>query len=572
MINFDKFYKSNDPCFDFLIDVSSSKEIDQVMKKLNFSSQVHKDAKIYYNKLVLPLHVGDTLFSGYTYTKDNVLRGPICYKECAILDTGEYYTVKIDREGFIIQNDIFGRSPIYYCQSLISNRLQLIYLALKSRAALDFNKSYICSIFSVSNCFCQQMTTYDTVIKGVSKLKQREFLIVKENKIYAITDTKKDFQFQEKSVDAYYYYLHRAADEISHSLNSILNSSDNTFMALTGGKDSRVLYAALTAMDRINDVRIITNDIGYDRAIATGLVAKFGGNFDFPQEENLLLGNFNINLEKYYSHYFFSKINIPEIYVKDVLPMSDNSISLIGGYCGEAYYDFYKKIGICSDKNRFDKSDVFSFFQKSEFLNQDFLDEYLQQLSKTFQDLTGETWSQKLISHYLEFRNTFHFGARINKANQIDFAPLVSRNLMLASRCLPDVIRDSARISFDLTKIFNEEIAYCQYEIPIVDFSKIPYHKRSKYDGLVLPIVPKLDLIKNRTPLFSNIRKIDIYKEKIKILNNLLTLNKTLGLDDSLNSEKNIKRIEYLLSKRSQNIDKYITALYLSIFFKCNRA
>ena len=154
MINFDKFYKSNDPCFDFLIDVSSSKEIDQVMKKLNFSSQVHKDTKIYYNKLVLPLHVGDTLFSGYTYTKDSVLRGPICYKECAILDTGEYYTVKIDREGFIIQNDIFGRSPIYYCQSLISNRLQLIYLALKSRAALDFNKSYICSIFSVSNCFC----------------------------------------------------------------------------------------------------------------------------------------------------------------------------------------------------------------------------------------------------------------------------------------------------------------------------------------------------------------------------------------------------------------------------------
>lgn len=79
-------------------------------------------------------------------------------------------------------------------------------------------------------------------------------------------------------------------------------------MALTGGKDSRVLYAALTAMDRINDVRIITNDIGYDRAIATGLVAKFGGNFDFPQEENLLLGNFNINLEKYYSHYFSAKL------------------------------------------------------------------------------------------------------------------------------------------------------------------------------------------------------------------------------------------------------------------------
>lgn len=570
MINFDKFYESNYPNLDFIIDNKNRSELETFLKRLHFKLIKINGINLYINKLSSPIERRSIIFSGISYTNNSLLVGPLQLTNPIFEDTGEFYSIEICQKNLIVRNDLFGLSPIYVGNGLVSNRLQLIYLALKECKQLNINLSYLDTPFLIWNAFSQQISTNETIIKGVRKLLQNEFINILENRIDIEKDPDKDVPFSLSTFEAYSNYIYKAAHEIVSKLERILSFAGNPFLALTGGKDSRVLYAALVSMGRINDVQIITNKVGRDQEIATGLVKKFGGRFSFPDYHSINYSNFLENLERYFSHYFFNKINLPDIYLKENIGLSRDLITLVGGYCGEVYYDFYQGIGLSLPNNKFDINDFLEFINRNQaFLSSERLN-LASDLRKTFENLNGETWSQKLASHYLNFRNCFHFGSRINLAHQLDLSPLVSRYLFKASRCLPDNIRDSSRIVFDITNAFNEEIAHSQYEKYTYDYSKLAYHKRSKYDGLILPLTPDLNLIKENNSVLPNIATKNLQQQKMEFLKELLEINKKEGFDLRFYQEAHKQKIEYFIKKKSQNIDKYITAILMSLFVRQN--
>lgn len=566
MINFEKFFESNEPNLDFLIDTTNNSRIRSFLESLNFRCFEFNGVNLFYNKITQNPARGDILFSGFSYTDKSIIKGPIISNNIDFDASGNFISIEITQKAFVVRNDLFGLSPIYFGKGLIANRLQLIFLVLKEIGDLSLNNNYTLTPFLLWNAFSQQIASFQTILSGIRKLQQNKFLIASQNSIQEETDALKDVPFSEQSSTTYHTYLLRAADDIVKNLTKIISFDRNSFLAVTGGKDSRVLYAALVSMGKINDVQIITNDVGRDRYISTGLVQKFGGHFGFPEEESLLYSSLSNNFDHYFSHYFFNKINIPDIYIRENMFLSNKAISLIGGYGGEVYYDFYQNIGIRFQSEKYSENELISMLKANSF--SEITEKDLADITNTFSNLQGRTWSQKLASHYLEFRNTFHFGSRINKLNQIDFSPLVSRNLFLASRCLPDAVRDTSRITFDLTKIFSEEIAYSQYENVLPDYSKIPYNKHSKYDGIILPLQPNLSLIKYKKLQIPQISTKPLFQEKVDFLTKLLAENKANGFIPDINGKKHTEKIVYFMRKKSPNIDKYITAVLMSLFYK----
>ena len=574
MINLEKFYPSGYFQGDFLISLKKSTELTNRFKTLHFNIVETNGYTLFTKGFDFPVNIGDTLFSGYSYTKNrkynHVVTGPCTIGQEDISPQGEYYTLNlISKSEISIKTDTFGMYPIYYNSFLISNRLQLIYFALKELNQLCFLDSAINGCFLIENAFSQQQISCQTPIGGVYKLSHNKYIYISEEKILMLD--KRRVSYNIGNEEEYWDHINKAADEICGSLEAILNSSTQPQMALTGGKNSRVAYAALVAMGRVDDVQLVTLDVGNDRAIASGLVEKFGGHYKKKQSaQSVLITNFDENLERFFSHYFFNRFYFPDFQLSDVLYTSQEREYLIGGLGGEIYRDFYRKIGFDLPRVSYSAQELCQFFQKTTQIEDNSIFKAAFNLAESaFETLEGETFSDKLNSHYLEFRNVYHFGSRLNKLYKLDVSPLLSEELYTASRILPDEIRDSGRVLFDITKRLCEEMAYCQYDTFSEDYSKTRFHKKSKYDGLVIPLKPNLELYNDeRNFKFSISPRVNLFEKKREILTSLIKKINQTNNKHFLVSNKFIRRMNFLLDKKSRLIDKYIIALIFELYLK----
>ena len=265
------------------------------------------------------------------------------------------------------------------------------------------------------------------------------------------------------------------------------------------------------------------------------------------------------NLERFIGFYFFTKLNIPDRDLREYLFTYQEKVCRIGGGCGEIFRDFYTKTGI-KFRTQLYHIEEFEYFFKNSYFQPKGFDEAFPYLVSTFDALAGKTFSQKLSSHYLEFRNTYHFGNRLSKTSQIDISPLASKNLFFASRGLPDKVRDTGRVLFDITKIFCEELAYTQYDSPSIDFSRIEYHKKSRFDGKELPITPDIAICTSGSTQDDisapKSRSLIDYKKDIayKLIHNLESSTNFSFLSDNSNK----KKLEFLIQKNNPSLNRYI--------------
>ena len=145
----------------------------------------------------------------------------------------------------------------------------------------------------------------------------------------------------------------------------------------------------------------------------------------------------------------------------------------------------------------------------------------------------------------------------------------MSEELYLASRILPDEIRDSGRVLFDITKRLCEEMAYCQYDTFSEDYSKIKFHKKSKYDGIVIPLKPNLDIYKDESDAKLLIAaKVNLFEKKREALTFLIEKLNQINNKHFLVTDKFIRRMKFLLDKKSRLIDKYLISLLYELDLK----
>ncbi|MBU8540905.1 hypothetical protein, partial [Falsiroseomonas tokyonensis] len=191
------------------------------------------------------------------------------------------------------------------------------------------------------------------------------------------------------------------------------------------------------------------------------------------------------------------------------------------------------------------------------------VDEASEVFTDAFDRLEGKTIGGKLDSHYLEYRNRFHFGlSGTQKSGIIIWHPLASPSLLRAARGLPAEVKSTGRVVFDVTRELCEIAAYLPYDTPARDWSTVPYHQPGRYDGVSFSLQPAPELLtkahsrnaSGSAPRRPSVRE-DVDRGKListEIIRHFSYLRNSNSAVSDLMTDKIMGKIKWLEAKKSR--------------------
>ncbi len=451
---------------------------------------------------------GTALMSGVARIDGRVVLGPKKLTADTIVpNTLIGQCVVFRRTGTVLEifTDFLGMVPLYYAffgeTFLCSNRVHLIAIATKAlghRPALDFD--YVASTIFIDSIWCTQIGTQHLPIEGVRILRPGETIRVRKRR--AKVAKAPAIERRALEPDEYHALIDAGASEVAANISAAIDVAgpDPLVADITGGRDSRVILAAIVALGKAESVRFATSETPGDPAdveIASGLLALFGGRFiDVPRgPTDAVDPDYVLHLHR--SGFF-------GLYHDMLLPLArprNQATSPwvgVGGGCGELYRDFWQKI-VGHDRSRCDRrmrKEIIAFLRDYGIWD-NFPEDLKRNVPKLFaeeiRELDGSTIGEKLDLHYLTFRNRLHFGlagAVGSVLGKATFFPLASPSLLKAARGLPASEKSMGRVIFDVTRVLCPTMPYLPYsQDPWPDMTTSNYHRPSKYDGEELTLV-----------------------------------------------------------------------------------
>ena len=283
------YYLSNYPNLDIVLVCGYSCNNDLLGSK--FSSFVHNGVTVFHTGHVNDVEDGKCLFSGTMKLDHNLLWGADDINPHSRLNDyvnciGNYVFVGFTNDDIRISTDYFGTCKIYYYkksnQVIISNRYHLLLLAMRKIGVcinLDYDEALPYISFSDSitnslmdeNCFVKD-THFVPVSKNLTiRMGRTSF---EDSKISDVLNCK-----HVLSDDEYDSLLNDACEEIIDNLKCTLSSQrfDNYILDLTGGLDSRIVFAALTNISN-SQTLVKINTFGSEKEIAcaSNIAEKLG--------------------------------------------------------------------------------------------------------------------------------------------------------------------------------------------------------------------------------------------------------------------------------------------------------
>ncbi|WP_422026863.1 hypothetical protein [Roseovarius sp.] len=491
-------------CGDFLITTSDSDALRSRLSALGAEAMVRNGHTVYTWNLPRGQHIlsGTGIFDG------RFAIGP------AVLDrfpekpgVGMFNLLSFWPDKTSVRTDICAHHSLYYGNGIVTNRLHLAAIAV---GRLDQRGAFANAAFN--SVICHQLSTIATPVEGVSVLLGGEEVEVTDT----VTVHRRDEVFpgpptddkgtpQTLTPEEYHALVEKGAEEIIANVQAILDSGRPVTCDISGGRDSRIVLAAVVALRRMKDVvfntKVTPNKLGdIDVAIATGLVKEFGGSYHpTPETIGWDVGTPQDRLLKRRSHFFGTYHFFPKSQLNSVHAIGGvKGVRMLGG-AGEIYRDVFQKFLQVTDRRQpFDHPTLRRHLMAREAWEDvpDIITAAMPLYTATFDHLPGATLSQKVDSHYFFFRNSYHYGIKMPKiGNAEDINPGVSVSLLKAARGLPPEVKATGRVVFDITRALCEKLAYVQYDKPWeVDFTQSDYHRPSQYDGKVLefPAAPEL--------------------------------------------------------------------------------
>lgn len=493
----------------------------------------------------------DVLLTGFGVIDGSLMMGPkTLHFRPKKITVGACVVIDISEGDIRIHTDVGGMHSVYYNDGIVTNRLHLAKQVIKS---VDWASAYT-SMHS-NSMFSQQFSVTETPVSGVRLLPPGWCICFSNNVEICSTWESAGSDYSPLSPDEYQKLISDAAQEIVNNVTAIVDAGFHVVCDVTGGKDSRILLAAVVAADRVSEVSFNTKYSEssalanatvdaksaiqkkvLDRDIATGLVRRYGGVFsrdfspiDFYQETTE--ERLNSRRSQLFGSYHFVQL----AQLNGITPIFNKPVVRMMGGCGETYRDYYQPSFLPNGDMAYDGKNIINLIEeKSNHALKDFYFENSKnKFIETFNSLPGYTVGDKLDSHYLRFRNRFHFGANLSR-NSLSFniSPIFSPYLIKATRGLPSEEKSTGRVLFDVTKELCEELPYIHYDKPFeFNFRDSVYHKRSPLDGAQISVAPAPELLQGiikkprvSRPKAEKINFPDLcYKESIEALDSLLS-------------------------------------------------
>ncbi|WP_216835515.1 hypothetical protein [Falsiroseomonas tokyonensis] len=269
------------------------------------------------------------------------ISAPVVNGQCALLNcegSNEDPQIRISA-------DFLGMVPLFYgsygVHFFVSNRLHLLVLALEDAGyTVDLDIGSVASMFLVDSSIGMQLSVRRTPLKGISLLGTQESILITRQGGKVLTQP--CLPDEQLTPNEYYGLIKRGAEEVALNVQAAIDSGlGSPVCTLTGGRDSRMILAAVMALGRLKDVRFATTAIHQeDVDVATGLVRFFGGAYGSSVPSGYTTATSQEALQRYRSRFFglYHELQLQGL----VQPVFDApTIRMVGG-CGELYRDFYQ--------------------------------------------------------------------------------------------------------------------------------------------------------------------------------------------------------------------------------------
>lgn len=481
-------FKVSSGCFgDFIIVKRDTPNVRAAM----LSSGARRVEREHYVAYLWGFPDSQTLLSGIGVVGGRLVIGPTpldtfpdeILGQCVMLDLGTRARVR---------PDVFGMHPVFVGGELVTNRLHLAALVVGRLDTAAHTAVLLCD-----SAFSRQLNTLETPVSGVRVLRADEEVEVESR----VSVRRWPSDFSPLDVEEYRSLIRRGAEDVRTNVAAALDSGRHITSAVTGGRDSRVVFAALVSLGRVAEVGCVTAPGGRDIEIGSGLVRRFGGAYRTTPFTVWDEATFETRVDRQRSWQLGTSFFTLAAQYAPLLGMHEPATLHLDGGCGEVYRDFYhhefppRFMSERGTKQRI--REMLDGYALPLFDGPHIVDEAFQQIVSGVEGLPGTTISQKLDAHYLNFRNRFHFmSAMVGRPTHLlNLHPMMSTHLLRAARGLPAAVRSSGRVLFDVTRELCEELAYLPYDTQGPDFSAIPYHTPSRFDREPLTLEPAPELV-----------------------------------------------------------------------------
>ncbi|MSS00094.1 hypothetical protein FYJ28_14895 [Arthrobacter sp. BL-252-APC-1A] len=393
-------------------------------------------------------------------------------------ETGSYTTFDVRPGLSLVKTDLFGYGHSFASQhpglAIASNRLHLhkIVMAAFSIDIRPNAAAVVGSFFSEHGFFTQQSALSCTLIDGVRLVPVSVDVEIRDATISY--PEKPLFSWAMNPMGKSYKDLIEAGvRKIVYNAKGIAETTlfQTAVVDLSGGKDSRLAFGAITRVPgwdqkaRVNTARVPNSE---DVEIAAGIVSAYGASYfdgDTVEQYPLTLED---NL-RFWRSYFFGEYHRMAAGAWSNQGKNRSSIQ-VGGANGEIYRSFWTTVvdrylekGQSSEE--FVKTFISSIAVSGRYTVEQ-LNRLVTALTDELESYPSKSIHEKIEDHYMFNRNRSHCGLRgfTFYHDRLTWYPLLSADLLAASRSLDYTERASNRVIYDVLKGLDPKLLSFRFD------------------------------------------------------------------------------------------------------------
>jgi hypothetical protein len=400
--------------------------------------------------------------------------------------------------------DALGMSPLFWAERngsvYIGSQIHLLVLAMKAAGeSISLNLGAVAAQWFADLDFTLQATSRSTLVTGVSMTLPGEGFTLTQGCV--IRHRPAPTNWSALTRDDYWGLVHEGVADIRANVLAAVNSGMQVTATLSGGRDTRMIFAALVSLELEKEVPIFSYfTFQSDIEISSALVDMFGAKYLLPGKMTAMnpqtpegwMANHRSTYLGVYNDMRWPS-HKPE--------WADPQIRLVGG-SGEIYRSFYPKMFPPEFLNRpFDAQALramVNLYPDARYLPSQVHEAAIEELLPAFAEIEGPTLEHRMDRHFMLFQNRMHFGISpsMQQPSDMIFHPLSSPALVQLSQRIDLGMHRANRIVFDVTREMCEILPYLPYDSKGPAYHSAQFQRPSRFDGMQPKLTPKLEQFK----------------------------------------------------------------------------
>lgn len=389
----------------------------------------------------------------------------------------------------IIAADPFGYQPVFYrfVESPDSTDIyvatspgSLTQLLVQSGVQVSLNFSEVTAALSTQHPWSRTAQSNHTFGKDVKLLLPGQYIYISSKRVGL-----SDFDFFVPEMNSYDELLDQGISKALAQLESVVNGPiANHRINLSGGKDSRIMAAMLTASGLAQDFTVTSMNpktwsnpsarplLRRDLYLSDTIRKRYGMRWTEPSKSQYMALTFEESLQFWQT--YRSGTNYGFNAQRGYVIPEDPHIELRGA-AGETFRGFQAVKSLLEGSEAKDepgtlKEDIYRIIDQIydwELLSAEYREEFGDKLTYLLSETLGAAQlSEGLYRRYAVFRNRSHFGhIRYSMAqNAFPVLPLSQPEFLQAAQLIDPKKRDDSLVAFDVIEKLNPELNDLAFE------------------------------------------------------------------------------------------------------------